>query len=201
MTVTLTGQRHSVGRKIVIGTPMTRGEYNSYRGWILPDDENGADAGYLVEYVNGGDSNHPGHAGYISWSPKAIYEGSYFEVGDISAYSPADQEVFAEHAELRIRHTVLDQQVNHSAVYNALPEDEQSLLNEQLYHQRSYLNILEQRLLRIIATNAATVNGYVFNTLTPTEVYPQDTDGDGGDGGDDVGPGIGPDFHDDDDGQ
>lgn len=33
---------------IVEAKPMTRGEYNDYRGWTLPADENGEDAGYLV---------------------------------------------------------------------------------------------------------------------------------------------------------
>lgn len=56
---------------------MSRIEYNTYRGWELPADENGADAGYLVEYLDGGQSNHPGHAGYISWSPKDVFERSY----------------------------------------------------------------------------------------------------------------------------
>ena len=33
---------------------MTRLEYNQFRGWELPADENGADEGYLVEYVGPG---------------------------------------------------------------------------------------------------------------------------------------------------
>ena len=66
-----------IGTKQVTATPMTRLAYNEYRGWTLPADENGADDGYLVEYLDGGTPNHPGHAGYISWSPKAQFDAAY----------------------------------------------------------------------------------------------------------------------------
>ena len=33
--------------------PMTRIAYNEFRGWKLPEDENGKDDGYLVVYTNG----------------------------------------------------------------------------------------------------------------------------------------------------
>ena len=32
---------------------------------------------FLVEYLDGGQSNHPSHIGYISWSPKGVFEGHY----------------------------------------------------------------------------------------------------------------------------
>ena len=69
------------GTKRVHVQPMTRGAYNAYRGWQVPADENPADDGYLVEDVDGGKSNHPNHAGYISWSPKDVFERAYCEVG------------------------------------------------------------------------------------------------------------------------
>ena len=66
-----------IGTKIVLALAMTRLAYNEYRGWTLPADENGSDAGYLVEYTDGGTPNHPGHVGYISWSPKAQFDSAY----------------------------------------------------------------------------------------------------------------------------
>lgn len=66
-----------IGTKQVQATPMNRAHYNEYRGWELPGNENGADEGYLVEYLDGGKPNHPGHAGYISWSPKEQFENAY----------------------------------------------------------------------------------------------------------------------------
>lgn len=66
-----------IGTKIIQATPMTRQAYNDFRGWMLPADENGADDGYLVEYLDGGKPNVPTHAGYVSWSPKEQFEGAY----------------------------------------------------------------------------------------------------------------------------
>lgn len=63
--------------KQVLARPMNRGDYNTLRGWQLPADENGADEGYLVEYTDGGQSNHPDFKGYISWSPKDVFERGY----------------------------------------------------------------------------------------------------------------------------
>ena len=69
-------QQH-IGTKVISSTPMTRAEYNEYRGWQLPANEDGTDAGYLVEYQDGGKSNDDRHTGYISWSPKAQHDAAY----------------------------------------------------------------------------------------------------------------------------
>lgn len=39
-----------VGTKIIKAEPMTRGEYNQYRGWQIPKNENPADEGYHIVY-------------------------------------------------------------------------------------------------------------------------------------------------------
>lgn len=72
------------GTKQIMAMPMTRKEYNDYRGWKLPDDEVGTDEGYLVEYVDGGASNHPDHAGYISWSPSEVFDRAYKASGNLT---------------------------------------------------------------------------------------------------------------------
>lgn len=69
-------ERH-IGTKIIKAQPMTRQEYNDYRGWALPADEDGADEGFLVEYTDGGQTNHPNHEGYISWSPAEVFHKAY----------------------------------------------------------------------------------------------------------------------------
>ena len=66
-----------IGVKLVGLKAMTRGAYNTYRGWDLPSDEDGTDEGYLVEYKDGGKANHPEHVGYISWSPKEVADKAY----------------------------------------------------------------------------------------------------------------------------
>lgn len=66
-----------IGVKLIAAVAMTRLAYNEYRGWQLPTDEDGADEGYLVEYLDGGKPNHPNHVGYISWSPTEQFESAY----------------------------------------------------------------------------------------------------------------------------
>ncbi len=65
------------GTKRIAAKPMTRLEYNQFRKWELPSDENGADEGYLVEYLDGGKPNVEGYAGYVSWSPKEQFDAAY----------------------------------------------------------------------------------------------------------------------------
>lgn len=68
------------GTKTIKAAPMTLGDYNTLRGWVLPKGENPAREGYLVEYPLVGDNdkpNHEGFLGYISWSPKESFEQSY----------------------------------------------------------------------------------------------------------------------------
>jgi hypothetical protein len=62
----------------VNATPMTRQAYNDLRGWELPADEDGSDEGYLTEDING-QSNLDCYSGYVSWTPKAMFEDQFYE--------------------------------------------------------------------------------------------------------------------------
>jgi hypothetical protein len=73
-----------IGTKMIKARPMTRKQYNDYRGWKLPDDEDGSDMGYLVEYLDSPNSNHSNHAGYISWSPENVFNTAYRRVEGMS---------------------------------------------------------------------------------------------------------------------
>ena len=68
-----------IGAKIIQAKPMNRADYNVYRGWELPSNENGADDGYLVECMDGGKANDSRHVGYISWSPAEQFDNAYRE--------------------------------------------------------------------------------------------------------------------------
>jgi len=70
--------RQYVGTKIIKATPMTLGEYNTYRGWKMPADEDGLEAGYLIEYADG----HLNHRD--SWSPKNVFDISYMPTTGMS---------------------------------------------------------------------------------------------------------------------
>lgn len=69
--------KQHIGTKIINAKPMTRAEYNTFRGWELPADENGDDAGYLVEYIDGGKANTAEYQGYVSWSPADVFDRAY----------------------------------------------------------------------------------------------------------------------------
>lgn len=79
--------------KKVTAKPMTRQEYNDLRGWRLPVDENGSDEGYLTEDINA-PSNLEGWDGYISWTPKAMFDDQFYAVDDepvgVKCTAPAD---------------------------------------------------------------------------------------------------------------
>jgi hypothetical protein len=70
-----------IGTKVIHAQPMNRLEYIQLRGWTLPKDENPFDEGYLVEYTDRIDNHIKGFKGYISWSPKDVFERAYRRVG------------------------------------------------------------------------------------------------------------------------
>jgi hypothetical protein len=70
----LEGMSSYIGTKISGAKPMSRLEYNEFRGWDLPADEDGSDAGYIVQYTDG----------YISWSPAAQFEDAYRKTEDMN---------------------------------------------------------------------------------------------------------------------
>nr|AKH46030.1 hypothetical protein B739_1374 [uncultured marine virus] len=71
-----------IGVKLIKAKPINRIDYNKFRGWKLHDDENGADEGYMVTY--------PDSDNYVSWSPKEIFDKSYFQLEDESKISHND---------------------------------------------------------------------------------------------------------------
>ena len=66
-----------VGTKKLKAIPMNKEEYYQYRQWEVPLNENPKEEGYLVEYLDGGKPNDERHLGYISWSPKDVFEKTY----------------------------------------------------------------------------------------------------------------------------
>lgn len=94
-----------IGTKHVKAEPMTRGDYNEYRGWQTPEDEDPLDAGYFIEYLDGGQPNHESHEGYISWTPVGVFERAYVEVGTEPAVPATTywERVLEEERELRAR--------------------------------------------------------------------------------------------------
>lgn len=63
--------------KKVTAKPMTRQKYNDLRGWELPENEYGNDEGFLTVDINGA-SNVDGYSGYVSWTPKAMFDDQFY---------------------------------------------------------------------------------------------------------------------------
>lgn len=78
---------------LVQAEPMTRGEYNKFRGWEIPANENPDDPGYLVVYPDG----------YRSWCPKASFEKQGFEIQRDDKITPEDVAEFVTRGGVRFQ--------------------------------------------------------------------------------------------------
>jgi len=144
------------GVKEILAKPMNRKEYNDYRGWELPADENGDDEGFLVEYVQSENSpnvNHPAHAGYISWSPKDVFEESYISTDVLinktkafGEYEPHQQRVLDELKDLTKKSFDLYNFIKTEFFTERLDSEEQQRLKQQLIVMQTYESILIQRI-------------------------------------------------------
>lgn len=96
--------------------------------------------GYKVVYSDG----------YTSWSPKDIFEESYKEVKFPTNIKKADslveERLVVETLELENKVYKLQFFIDTNDVYQKLPKEEQSRLNQQLLAMKYYLTILVERL-------------------------------------------------------
>lgn len=129
------------GTKEVYGFPMSRGDYNKYRGWNIPSNEDPLDEGYLVEYAKGGEPNDQRHRGYISWSPKNVFEEAY----KIEKASTPQERVIQEQAELQIKLEALKKMLDKPKP-NFLSQAQWDLMGEQHAYMWSYGNVLKKRI-------------------------------------------------------
>lgn len=130
------------GTKTLDAKPMTLGDYNEYQGWTIPADQNPNDEGYLVEYHDGGKKNHDNHKGYISWSPKDVFERTYS-----IKLEPYQQRVVREKSKLDERISNL---VDFMAceLFSGISDQEQDALTSQLTAMNIYSVVLGQRVDR-----------------------------------------------------
>lgn len=134
-----------VGVKLIEAKLMTRGDYNKYRGWTIPKDENPNDEGYLVKYSND----------YESWSPKKPFDDSYREY-DVNALpktaigmiSGDYKERFkAEYEQLIIRYNGLNRMIEKwdAGQLTFKPTCPRSTYDLQLKAMKDYMVVLEAR--------------------------------------------------------
>jgi hypothetical protein len=127
-----------IGTKLVNAEPMSRSDYNILRGWKLPDDEDGTDEGCLLEYVDGGTANTKAFSGYISWSPKKVFDKSYRECETHLQRMAIE----AEELDSKMK-GLLD--FTGSTVFESLASQEKALLLDQYEAMNEYLGILRKR--------------------------------------------------------
>ena len=124
---------------------MNKEEYCAYRNWIIPENEDPTEEGYLVEYLDGGKTNDSRHEGYISWSPKEVFEKSYLCIGDAANMPPHQQRVVGEAAELKNKLQKLNGFFG-TQIYINLPDEEQNRLIRQFAAMKEYYEILNERI-------------------------------------------------------
>lgn len=129
-----------VGTKTLKAWPRTKAEYCVYRGWNVPENEDPAENGYMVEYEDGGKPNLDNHKGYVSWSPADVFEAAYKEI-------PSDwrARVVLEKTELQKKLVAL-QAFFETSQYADLSQNAKVLLRVQEQHMRGYLETMETRL-------------------------------------------------------
>lgn len=67
-----------IGCKFIEAKPMTLGEYNEFKGWTIPENEDPENEGYLVKYSDD----------YVSWSPSEAFEKAYISLEDPTRITP-----------------------------------------------------------------------------------------------------------------
>lgn len=129
-----------IGTKVINAMPMNRQEYNNFRGWKLPENEDGADEGYLVEYVDRSKANTPQYAGYVSWSPKDVFERAYKSIE-----TPLDR-LYIEHNELLDKYNKLVLFLGRKDSEQIAGEMQVALMEKQKLQMKDYLLTLRTRI-------------------------------------------------------
>lgn len=133
-----------LGTKEVLAKPMTRGEYNDYRGWQIPENEDPNEQGYLIEYQDGGKSKDSRHAGYISWSPADVFD---------RAYAPIDtwlDRVKLEQERVQKDLSALDKTLDVERKPDFITDEQWSFMTRQQFHMRQYNQILKDRIANAV---------------------------------------------------
>ena len=66
--------KNYIGVKQILAEPMNLGDYNKFKGWSIPENEDPNKEGYKVVYSDD----------YVSWSPKDAFEEAYKETSGLT---------------------------------------------------------------------------------------------------------------------
>ena len=134
------------GTKTIKAKPMDLGTYNIFKGWVMPEGEDPKAPGYLVGYPdakgNFDNTDALGDCHHLSWSPKDVFEASYFK------YAPDYEErVVAEKKELDTKLTRLVDFTDSETFHN-LESIDSELLMDQMKAMQNYTEVLCARIER-----------------------------------------------------
>ena len=123
---------------------MTRGNYNEFRGWIIPENENPLDEGFLLKDP---DSN------YITWIPKDIFEKTVtvesplIDTAILMKSDDFKDRFRAEFYQLSIRYEGLQKMVTayENNQLKFTPKCTLEIFKSQLDAMKKYIDILEER--------------------------------------------------------
>jgi len=128
------------GTKTLDAKPMSLGGYNKYQGWPIPLDQDPDDEGYLVEYHDGGKANHPDHKGYISWSPKDVFERTYSKVIELYQQRVVDEK-FDLDAKIKALVNFMD-----GDTFGSVDPSERGRMSNQCSAMEVYSEMLDSRI-------------------------------------------------------
>jgi hypothetical protein len=142
-----------IGSKILQAEPLTLGDYNQRRGWKIPSDENPLAPGYFLRYPDG----------YVSWTPKAVFEEAYRPVNPgEAAMMPREklpvnfrERLLREREALFEKIEALDKFITTNPVFATLDHEQQTLMNRQFGFMQEYFGVLDERLALLGAEPAS----------------------------------------------
>ena len=111
--------------------PMTRLEYNQFRGWTLPEGEDPTDPGYLMNF-----------GFHTAWWPADVVDKAFVV---LPSALPHQQRVHGEYAQLRDRQEKLDKFLK-TDLFSTLVPAEQVRLSKQFNLQKQLLEVLSMRI-------------------------------------------------------
>lgn len=127
--------------KTYIGTKIIKAEPMSHEDWLRSQEkwsegQETAGDGYMVSYPDG----------YISWSPKKVFEDAYLDMGDVDGMPPHQQRVVGEYTELKDKSSKLSAFILDNPIFLTLSEGEQSRLRKQNELMAQYCDVLSERI-------------------------------------------------------
>lgn len=130
-----------VGNSIVHALPMTRGEYNTLRGWTVPPDENADDNGYVIQ---------EGRTQHLNWKPQDVFEKIY-DINLRVRQEPKNliDSLVEERDEIRDRVAEVSNLI-HSPSFDLLNPEQQADFHLQLRAMNMYLDVLESRVNKVL---------------------------------------------------